>query len=264
MRFPGGLALGDVAQPDAADRPLPHRPRAAGAAAPWSGSAPPPAAASSARGYRALGRDEARHRPLRDRVLAPDGPRLDSVHPGVTVESVVAATGFALAVDDAVETPPPSDGRARRRSTPSTRTGGATSRSGVVVTPQPKGAPMPEMRLDHISFLVADLDAAIEKWKRMLGILDPKQAERITYGEGVEGGEHMKLGDVRQPRRLRDPALRAGPDGLPEEDPREARRARAPRRVPLLGRRRDRRRSCARPTSRSCRRRTRRPTRCRG
>ena len=48
------------------------------------------------------------------------------------------------------------------------------------------------MRLDHISFLVADLDAAVEKWKKMLGILDPKQSERITYGEGVEGGERMK------------------------------------------------------------------------
>ena len=48
------------------------------------------------------------------------------------------------------------------------------------------------MRLDHISFLVADLDAAIEKWKKILGVLDPKQAEGITYGEGVEGGEHMK------------------------------------------------------------------------
>ena len=27
---------------------------------------------------------------------------------------------------------------------------------------------MPEMRLDHISFLVADLDAAVEKWKKIL------------------------------------------------------------------------------------------------
>jgi methylmalonyl-CoA/ethylmalonyl-CoA epimerase len=75
---------------------------------------------------------------------------------------------------------------------PSIRIAGATSRSGVVVTPQPKGVPVPEMRLDHISFLVADLDAAIDKWKKILGILDPKQAEGITYGEGVEGGEHMK------------------------------------------------------------------------
>ena len=44
---------------------------------------------------------------------------------------------------------------------------------------------MPEMRLDHISFLVRDLDAAVEKWRGMLRILDPAQAEGITYGEGV-------------------------------------------------------------------------------
>ena len=44
---------------------------------------------------------------------------------------------------------------------------------------------MPEMRLDHISFLVADLDAAIEKWRGMLRVLDPEQAERISYGEAV-------------------------------------------------------------------------------
>jgi methylmalonyl-CoA/ethylmalonyl-CoA epimerase len=59
---------------------------------------------------------------------------------------------------------------------------------------------MPEMRLDHISFLVRDLDAAVEKWKKLLGILDPRQAERITWGGGVDGflrkildrrGEHV-------------------------------------------------------------------------
>jgi methylmalonyl-CoA/ethylmalonyl-CoA epimerase len=48
------------------------------------------------------------------------------------------------------------------------------------------------MRLDHISFLVRDLDAAVEKWRNLLGILDPGQAEGITFGEGVEGGEHMR------------------------------------------------------------------------
>jgi methylmalonyl-CoA/ethylmalonyl-CoA epimerase len=48
------------------------------------------------------------------------------------------------------------------------------------------------MRLDHISFLVHDLDAAIEKWKKILGILDPEQAKRITYGGGEEGGEMMR------------------------------------------------------------------------
>jgi len=51
---------------------------------------------------------------------------------------------------------------------------------------------MPEMRLDHLSFLVRDLDAAIEKWRGILRVLDPGQAERITYGAGVEGGEEMR------------------------------------------------------------------------
>ena len=51
---------------------------------------------------------------------------------------------------------------------------------------------MPEMRLDHISFLVRDLDAAVAKWRKLLGVLDPAQAERITFGEGVEGGEQMR------------------------------------------------------------------------
>jgi methylmalonyl-CoA/ethylmalonyl-CoA epimerase len=48
------------------------------------------------------------------------------------------------------------------------------------------------MRLDHISFLVRDLDAAVAKWRKLLGVLDPAQAERITFGEGVEGGERMR------------------------------------------------------------------------
>ncbi len=58
---------------------------------------------------------------------------------------------------------------------------------------------MPEMRLDHISFLVADLDAAIEKWRGMLRVLDPEQAERISYGEGIEGGEHMRWATFVKP-----------------------------------------------------------------
>ncbi len=59
---------------------------------------------------------------------------------------------------------------------------------------------MPEMRLDHLSFLVRDLDAAIEKWRKILEILDPGQAERITYGEGVEGGERMRWATFVNPR----------------------------------------------------------------
>src|SRR3989304_1663563 len=51
---------------------------------------------------------------------------------------------------------------------------------------------MPEMRLAHVSLLVRNRDEAVERWRKLLRILDPSQAERITYGEGVEGGEHMR------------------------------------------------------------------------
>jgi methylmalonyl-CoA/ethylmalonyl-CoA epimerase len=56
------------------------------------------------------------------------------------------------------------------------------------------------MRLDHISFLVRDLDEAVEKWKKMLGILDPEQAKGITYGGGVEGGEEMRWATFVNPK----------------------------------------------------------------
>jgi methylmalonyl-CoA/ethylmalonyl-CoA epimerase len=59
---------------------------------------------------------------------------------------------------------------------------------------------MPEMRLDHISFIVRDLDAAVEKWSKMLGILDPRQAEQITYGSGTEGGEEMRWATFVNPK----------------------------------------------------------------
>jgi methylmalonyl-CoA/ethylmalonyl-CoA epimerase len=59
---------------------------------------------------------------------------------------------------------------------------------------------VPEMRLDHISFLVHDLDAAIDKWRKLLEILDPEQAKAITYGEGVEGGEEMRWATFVNPK----------------------------------------------------------------
>lgn len=51
---------------------------------------------------------------------------------------------------------------------------------------------MPELRLDHVALLVRNLEEAAATWQKLLRILDPSQAERITYGEGVEGGEHMR------------------------------------------------------------------------
>ena len=51
---------------------------------------------------------------------------------------------------------------------------------------------MAEMRLDHIALLVNDLDQAVDRWRELLRVLDPPQSERITWGEGEQGGEHMR------------------------------------------------------------------------
>jgi methylmalonyl-CoA/ethylmalonyl-CoA epimerase len=51
---------------------------------------------------------------------------------------------------------------------------------------------MPEMRLDHIAMLVHDLEASVEKWRRMLEVLDPGQAAEVVWGEGEENGELMR------------------------------------------------------------------------
>src|SRR5262249_36962096 len=82
--------------------------------------------------------------------------------------------------------------RSSPRSRPSTRCGSVSSSSSTCVQQRPKGEHMPEMRLDHLSFLVGDLDEAITKGRKILGSLDPGQADRITYGEGIEGGEEMR------------------------------------------------------------------------
>jgi acyl CoA:acetate/3-ketoacid CoA transferase beta subunit len=58
-------------------------------------------------GYRSVGAEAL----VTDKAVIafrPEGPRLVSFHPGETVESVVAATGFALDVEGAIETPAPS------------------------------------------------------------------------------------------------------------------------------------------------------------
>ena len=48
---------------------------------------------------------------------------------------------------------------------------------------------MPSGPLAHISFIVNDLDQAIENWTKILKILDPAQLEeRIVRYDGFEGG----------------------------------------------------------------------------
>jgi len=51
---------------------------------------------------------------------------------------------------------------------------------------------MPELRFDHVAMLVDDLDAAVQKWKTILEVLDPEQAGEVVYGEGEENGERMR------------------------------------------------------------------------
>ena len=49
---------------------------------------------------------------------------------------------------------------------------------------------MPSGPLAHISFIVNDLDQAIEDWTKLLEILDPAQLEeRIVRYDAFEGGE---------------------------------------------------------------------------
>ena len=58
---------------------------------------------------------------------------------------------------------------------------------------------MPKMRFDHIAMLVHDLDAAVEKWRTMLEVLDPEQAGDVVYGEGTENGEKMRWATFVKP-----------------------------------------------------------------
>ena len=107
VRFPGGLALADV--PNLMPRIVlyhtAHEPRALPRVIGFRTSA---GGGIERSGYRAHGPTKL----VTDLCVisfSRGGPRLDSVHPGVSVDEVVAATGFALQVDDPAETPPPSE-----------------------------------------------------------------------------------------------------------------------------------------------------------
>jgi glutaconate CoA-transferase, subunit B len=107
VRFPGGLALADV--PNLMPRIVlyhtAHEPRAL---PPVIGFRTAAGGGIERSGYRALGATKL----VTDLCVisfSRSGPTLDSVHPGVSVDDVVAATGFALHVDDPAETPPPGE-----------------------------------------------------------------------------------------------------------------------------------------------------------
>ena len=105
IRFPGGLALADV--PNLMPRVVlyhtAHEPRAL---PPVVGFRTGPGGGIERGGYAAAGPTVL----VTDRCVihfGRPGPRLESVHPGNTVDDVVSATGFALIVDDPAETEPP-------------------------------------------------------------------------------------------------------------------------------------------------------------
>ena len=52
---------------------------------------------------------------------------------------------------------------------------------------------MPSGPIAHISFLVRDLDQAVEDWSKILRVLDPKQVEKkvVRYDETDGGGDKM-------------------------------------------------------------------------
>jgi methylmalonyl-CoA/ethylmalonyl-CoA epimerase len=53
---------------------------------------------------------------------------------------------------------------------------------------------MPSGPIAHISFLVNDLDKAIDDWTKILSVLDPKQVEKkiVRYDDFDGGGDAMK------------------------------------------------------------------------
>jgi methylmalonyl-CoA/ethylmalonyl-CoA epimerase len=52
---------------------------------------------------------------------------------------------------------------------------------------------MPSGPLAHICFLVRDLDAALESWRRILAVMDPGQLEEpvVRYDRFAAGGDEM-------------------------------------------------------------------------
>jgi acyl CoA:acetate/3-ketoacid CoA transferase beta subunit len=106
VRFPGGLALADVVNlmPRIVLYHTAHEPRALPAEVGFRTAA---GGGVTRAGYTAQGATTL----VTDRAVIrfePEGPRLESFHPGESAESVAEATGFALRLDDAVETPGPS------------------------------------------------------------------------------------------------------------------------------------------------------------
>jgi methylmalonyl-CoA/ethylmalonyl-CoA epimerase len=52
---------------------------------------------------------------------------------------------------------------------------------------------MPNIFIDHISFLVRDLDKARADWAHLLGVLSPGHLDQVTEGEGADVQEQVRM-----------------------------------------------------------------------
>ncbi|MBL6632189.1 MAG: VOC family protein [Candidatus Nanopelagicales bacterium] len=52
---------------------------------------------------------------------------------------------------------------------------------------------MPKIYIDHVSFLVNDLDKARADWAQMLRVLSPGHLEQVTEGEGADVQEGVRM-----------------------------------------------------------------------
>ena len=52
---------------------------------------------------------------------------------------------------------------------------------------------MPKIYIDHVSFLVNDLDKARADWAQMLKVLSPGHLEQVTEGEGADVQEGVRM-----------------------------------------------------------------------
>ena len=267
LRLPGGLATADVCRilPRVVLYHTDHQPRSL----PERVSFVSGAGGGDAR-RRHAGPGPPGHRPRACSRSVPAGARLESVHPGEDPAGRRRAHGFPRRDGRRAGDRPAVRGRAggarRRRS----RSRCASSSCAPPAPPRPSASPAPTPdppspspeqekpcpRCDSTTspMLVEDLDASIEKWRTLLGILDPGQAGEDHLRRGRGERREDEVGDVQQPERLLDPAVLAGRRRrLPEarSSPSAARWSTTSPSSPPTSTRPSR--SCATRTSRSCR-----------
>ncbi len=58
---------------------------------------------------------------------------------------------------------------------------------------------MPKLKFDHVSFIVRNLEQAVNDYREILEVLDPEQAKEIVWGEGVEQGYKLRWATFNNP-----------------------------------------------------------------